>query len=315
MKAGDIINWPPDVKFAPIRNMETMGVKKLNELAKKDLLDFTPEFLTQIKIIKNSGSELRADFTKYLADKLARKVNVSSIKIPWSKMKAEDIINWPSDLKFNRIAKMRAIDLKKLHDLVKQDLLDFTPEFISQFKILNDSVNGLRSYVAKYLADKLAKKLNISRIQIPWSNMKPADIINWPSGVKFERIAQMDIKVVQKLNELAKEDLLDFTPEFISQFKIMKDSVDKLRADFTKYLADKLARKLNISRIQIPWSKMKPADIINWPPDVKFKRIAQMNANDLKKLHELVKQDLLDFTPEFLKLLQSTSAKLGAQDG
>jgi hypothetical protein len=52
------------------------------------------------------------------------------MRIPWSEMKAEDVIDWPSDVKFRSIRKMTMSDVEKLHELAKEDKLDFSPEFL-----------------------------------------------------------------------------------------------------------------------------------------------------------------------------------------
>jgi hypothetical protein len=168
--------------------------------------------------------------------------------------------------------------------------------------------NDLRSEVVKYLGDKLAKKLNISSIKLPWSRMKAEDIINWPSDVEFKTINRVGMEELKRLHELVKIDKLDFTPEFLSRLQTMSQlSVAKLRSNFAKYLQDKLAKKLNVPSIKVPWSKMKAADIINWPLDVEFLSPGQMNFNDLTKLHGLAVEDKLDFCPEVFK---RTRAKL-----
>jgi hypothetical protein len=110
----------------------------------------------------------------------------------------------------------------------------------------------------------------------------------------------MNIHEMQRLYHLAKEDLFDFSPEFITQLQIVSLYGDKLRSDITKYLADKLAKKLNVPSIRVPWSKMKAEDIINWPSDLEFVPAHQMNTEDLKLLYKLAVRDLLDFSPKFL---------------
>jgi peptidyl-tRNA hydrolase len=267
MKAEDIINWPLDIKFMPIYQLGANKVRRLHELAIKDQLDFSPEFLRirefQLRRSKSSkhefpkinnnneepsvpritegiqhhnrtkeGSnrhkddksiyvrnELRADVTKYLADKLAKKLNVSNTLLPWSQMKAEDVINWPSDLKFMPVNKMTLHELKMLHKLVKEDLLDFTPQFLRNFKIISLYGHELRHYVTKYLVDKLAKKFNMSLIRIPWTKMTAEDIINWPSEVQFKPIYQMNTNDTKMLHALAREDLLDFSPTFLRRLR------------------------------------------------------------------------------------------------
>jgi DICT domain-containing protein len=50
----------------------------------------------------------------------------------------------------------------------------------------------------------------------------------------------------------------------------------------------------------VPWSKLKVGDIMNWPSDVKLMSVWQMNAEEVKRLHQLLIQDQLHFSPEFL---------------
>jgi hypothetical protein len=163
----------------------------------------------------------------------------------------------------------------------------------------NRNKRELRSYVTNYLTTKLSEKLRRG-VKLPWSKMEAQDIINWPPSVKFEQIYQMNLKNVKKLQKLAKEDLLDFSPEFISRFKITENQ--NFRLDIRNYLEAKLARKLNVPGIKIYWSRMKAEDIINWPPDIEFRSIYRLSTWKVRKLQELAKQDLLDFSPEFLRL-------------
>jgi len=257
---------------------------------------------------------LKSEVVKYLHDKLAKRLNVSTVRVPWSKMKAEDIIHWPQDVDFKQIHNMNKHDLKKLYELAKEDQLDFSPEFLSRFKnMLHKNVvsrwshekNALRSDIVKYLHDKLVEKLNVSTFRVPWDQMKSEDIINWPPDVEFKQVHIMNIKDLKKLHELAKDDKLDFSAGFLHRFKDMSGDRDKIRSDFRKHMQDKLAKKLNRPSIKLPWSKMKAEDIINWPSGVDFKQAHRVNKHDLTKLHELAKQDKLDFSPEFLSRLQN----------
>jgi hypothetical protein len=272
-------------------------------------------------------NQLKSDVTKYLGAKLAKKLNVSHIKVPWSRMKAEDLINWPQEVRFVPIRKMNIIEIERLHRVVQENLLDFTPEFISQFKPSRGSttpvltrirdMDQLKSDFTTYLGSKLAKKLNVSSIKVPWFKMKAEDIINWPQEVRFVPIHMMDLLELRRLNKLAKEDLLDFTPEFVSNFKSIRSSrnsekfslANDLRSDVTKYLGSKLAKKLNVSHIKVPWSRMKAEDLINWPPDVEFKPVYNMALDDLKRLHKLVEANLLDFSSQFLAELKPATPK------
>jgi hypothetical protein len=263
--------------------------------------------------------DLRSYVTKYLQDKLAEKLHVPIKRLPWSQMTTEDIINWPMDVKFNQLKKMSINELKRLHELAKEDLLDFSQQFINRLKIkiqMTSERNDLRSAIAKYLGDKLAKKLNVPSIKVPWSQMTTEDIINWPTDVEFKPVKKMIINEIKSLHELAKEDLLDFSTEFISRLEnkhIGKGFSEKndIRSTIAKYLGDKLAKKLNLPSIKVlPWSQMTAGDIINWPTDVEFKPFSKMSTRQIRRLFELAKADKLDFSPEFLKcqLAKSKSA-------
>jgi hypothetical protein len=140
---------------------------------------------------------------------------------------------------------------------------------------------------------------------VPWSEMTAKDIINWPENVKVKQVQNMDAKDLQILHKLAKKGKLDFSSELVRRISSRRtQGFNKLRSDITKYLSEKLAEKLNVNRIKVPWSKMKAEDIINWPENVEFKSVQKMGVKDLKILNQLAKKDQLDFSSEFLK--QST---------
>lgn len=78
----------------------------------------------------------------------------------------------------------------------------------------------LRSDLASYLGTKLAKRLQIQgKIRIPWWKMTRNDIINWPESVKFIVLRKIDMKGLKILSELAKNDKLDFSPNFLLQLQ------------------------------------------------------------------------------------------------
>jgi hypothetical protein len=195
-------------------------------------------------------------------------------------------------------------EVKRLYSLAKQDDLDFSPEFINRFSSRNPEVRELKSAVNKYLTDKLAAKSNIPTITLPWSEMKVEYIPNWPSDMKFKPVSMLNTKEVRRLYSLAKQDDLDFSPEFIKRFSSRNPEVHELKTAVTKYLTYKLARKLKVSGIRIPWSDIKAGDIINWPSDVKLMSSSLMNSEEVKSLYSLAKKDLLDFSPGLIDRLR-----------
>jgi hypothetical protein len=236
-------------------------------------------------------------------------------------LKKGDIINWPKEIPLVWLSKHSYKRLKLLHRLREEFYV--SKEFqkaLNNPRVTHTSLKSefhkthyrdeLRSDVRKYLGDKLATKLNVPSIKVPWSQMTAKDIINWPADVKFIKVQKMNKDELKSLHKLAKEDLLDFSPEFISRFEDMTADRDELRSVVAKYIGDKLAKKLNVSSMQVPWSQMTAEDIINWPQDIEFRSISQINTNELKRLHKLVKGYVLDFSPEFLKrqLAKSKSA-------
>jgi len=174
-------------------------------------------------------------------------------------------------------------------------------------------IDKLRSDITKHLANKLAKKLNVSSVKVPWSKMKAGDVINWPLDLDFSPISNMSINEVGRLHKLTKDGKLDFTPEFLGWLKFGRlnraNNRDQLRSDVAKYLANKLAKELNVSSVKVPWSKIKAGDIINWPSDLNVNRTRLLSTVALKRLHLLVEQDLLDFSPEFLRHTQRQLAE------
>jgi hypothetical protein len=321
MTAGDIINWPPEVEFKRFGLMTANQIAKIYELVQEDKLDFSQEFISRLKIKRKETDKrdvLKSDIRKYLADKLTKKLHVRSIKVPWSEITAKDIINWPPDVEFRNVELLSTVDLKRIHELAKDDILDFSPKFLSRFKI-NSKVNKrrdvLRLEVSQFLLKKLAQKLNLESFKrLPWSEMTAKDIMHWPPEVEFKSFDTMNTEEIRRIYEMVTDDLLDFSPEFISRFKINSKATgerDNLRSDVTKYLGDKLATKLKIERVKrLPWSKMKAGDILNWPPEVEFRKLTLMSAEEVKRLNELAKKDKLDFSSDFLlKLSQRVNGQ------
>jgi hypothetical protein len=262
---------------------------------------------------------LTALIGRYLADKLAKRIKWSSAYLPWSEMKAEDIANWPSDVAFLPIYQMHVTDLKKVYKLVQEDLLDFSPEFLSrlQFKrrIISER-SELRSVVVKYLRDKLAKKLNMLRIRLPVSEIKVGHIVNWPPDVKFIPLYKMDLKGIKRLHELAEQDLLDFSPDFLKLVKIRSQKIDykKVIKDIETALCNKLNSATNKTFKQVPWSLLKKDDIINWPDEVPFFRPNLHTKKRLKLLHKF--REVISFSKDFLETLSDASfdkAKIGRE--
>jgi hypothetical protein len=250
---------------------------------------------------KHYQSELKPDVAKYLHKKLAEKLNVRRIKVPWEKMTANDIMNWPENVEFRNVNRMSAADASRLQELAKNDLLDFSPEFLSRLKVTRRGDDELKSEMTKHLSKKLAQRLNVQSIkQLPWNKMTADNIINWPQEVEFKRFDKMNMEKLKKIHELVEEDKLDFSHQLISRLKIKSKGFNEILSDIRKYFGDKLAKKLNVDSIRVPWSQMKATDIINWPENVEFKPVKRMSMQELKLIDKLAKKDQLDFSSEFL---------------
>jgi hypothetical protein len=162
----------------------------------------------------------------------------------------------------------------------------------------------LRSFVAKYLGDKLAKRLKISMTYLPWSEIKAEDIINWPPDVEFGKVNKMNTNDVKKIYALAKDDQLDFSPGLISRLgKRPRKSRTPEYQVMVKDIQTALCNKLNAGTERyfrrVPWAMLKKEDIINWPEGIPLIRLSQHTMNRLKLLHKL--RNEIFFSEEFLK--------------
>jgi hypothetical protein len=155
----------------------------------KDQLQFSPDFLSKLKKSlsesQRKGSsdidQTRLAIIQSLRDKLASRLNKPSIKIPWSQMKAGDIINWPSTVDLTKLNNLNKNDLKTIHELAMKDQLDFSAEFLRRIQRTRSIANlkKLQHIVGHSLKDKLAIHLTDPSIrEVPWSQMKAGDIIN-----------------------------------------------------------------------------------------------------------------------------------------
>jgi hypothetical protein len=172
--------------------------------------------------------------------------------------------------------------------------------------------NQLRSEVTNLLAYKLAKRLNNSITNFPWAKMTVEDIINWPSDVKFMPLYKMNVNQLRRLYKLAKQDRLDFSPEFIrfkerqlARSRFLKREAQDLIRDIETSLFNKLNSGTNKTFKRVPWSLLKKNDIINWPDGIPFVRLSLHSNTRLKLLHKL--RVVISFSEDFLKRLSDPS--------
>lgn len=313
-----------------------MDVRFLNLEAWK-MLDLNARYVSNHDLNDDNGApnreQLRSEIRKYFNDKLAKKLNMSSISTPWSKIKEEDILNWPQDVKFRTVWNLKSQELLKLHKLAEEDKLDFSNEFLTQFKRskVNNNRNrrsdrigvntnrnkrsdrigtGLRLEIQNYLSDKLAKRLNVSSLNVPWSKIKSEDIINWPQDVKFRTVQQLSTQELETLHELVKENALDFSPEFLRLRELQLRKNEKRRPNLIiKAIETALCKKLsagtNVNFKRVPWNIIRKQDMINWPDGVPFLRLSQQGRKRLKLLHKL--REVISFSEEFLQRLSDPS--------
>jgi hypothetical protein len=165
----------------------------------------------------------------------------------------------------------------------------------------------LRSEISEYLQDKLAKKLNTSRIRIPWSRMKKGDIINWPSKLKFESVTYMNTNEIKMLHQLMIEDKLDFSPEFLKNVQkslpknVQKSDRKTIIKDIETALCNKLNSGTNKKFKLVPWHIIEKNDLINWPDGIPFMQPSRLSKNRLKWLHNF--REVIFFSGDFLEKL------------
>ena len=152
IKREDLVNWPNDV---PLNNIDKLGIEHLWSLYENlDLINFTQEFFDcyaskdkdglKDKLIQefkdrngnswsNGRDELRSKLAIYLGNKLASRLEVADIRhirIPWGKLKENDIINWPKNVKIGPLSSLPINGLLALNELAKKDELNFSSEFL-----------------------------------------------------------------------------------------------------------------------------------------------------------------------------------------
>jgi hypothetical protein len=183
---------------------------------------------------------------------------------------------------------------------------DFKKEKSAHYRDYRDEV---RSYILKYLVDKLSRKLNVPSTTIPWSEMGAEDIINWPSEVRFMPVYKMSKTEFDKLYALAKDDQLDFSPGLISRLRehLAKSKLSRSKKnqniirDIEVALCNQLNARTNKKFKKVPWTMLKKEDIINWPKEIPVVRLSQHRLKRLKLLHEL--RDEIFFSEEFIRKL------------
>jgi hypothetical protein len=165
--------------------------------------------------------KLRSDFKKYLEDKLAKKLNVATITIPWSKIKEHDIINWPQDVKFRAIDQMKVDELKRLHLLVKEDALDFSSEFLrlrerqsSRSRSVTPEFQEMIWDIETALCNKLTAATHKKFKRVPWTILKKEDIVNWPEGIPFKTLSRQGKKSLRLLH--MRREVIFFRKEFLT---------------------------------------------------------------------------------------------------
>jgi hypothetical protein len=135
-------------------------------------------------------------------------------------MGAEDIINWPSDVRFVPVYKMNTDEVKRIYELVKDDQLDFSPGLISGLREhlakskLSRSINeNIIRDIEVALCNQLNARTNKKFKKVPWTMLKKEDIINWPKKIPVVRLSQHRRERLNLLHKLRYE--FSFREEFI----------------------------------------------------------------------------------------------------
>jgi hypothetical protein len=128
-------------------------------------------------------------------------------------MGSEDIINWPSDVRFVPVYKMNTDEVKRIYALAKDDQLDFSPGLISRLrkhlaksKLSRSEKNqNIIRDIEVALCNQLNAKTNKKFKKIPWTMLKKEDIINWPEGIPLIRLSQHTLPRLNLLHKLRDE--------------------------------------------------------------------------------------------------------------
>jgi hypothetical protein len=138
-----------------------------------------------------SENEMKSDVTKYLKNKITQKLNVADINLlPLLPIKEGDITNWPSSVKFIPIYKMKGNDLKTIHELVKEDQLDFSPEFRRRLEVqTRGNSNDFGNYLPRIAEIPHQIDLRTTRKTIPED--EASSVLPLPDGIYFYLIFRL----------------------------------------------------------------------------------------------------------------------------
>ena len=134
----DFVNWPNDVGLYRITDQKRQSLLKLYR--NLDSINFTKECLVRYaKRLKRSPESNRRDkliskLAFYFQNKLASRLEVADIRrirIPWGKIKENDIINWPKNFNIGTLSRLPVNGLLALNELAKKDELNFSSEFLN----------------------------------------------------------------------------------------------------------------------------------------------------------------------------------------
>jgi hypothetical protein len=167
---------------------------------------------------------LKTDINKYLSDKLAKELSLPNIRVPWAQIKAKDILNWPADVRCIPVWWMQADEVKTLHKLVKENALDFSPQFLKseKSKLQNPSIQGKIGEIETVLCKKLDAGTNKRFRHVPWNMMRKEDIINWPEGIPLQRLSKHRRGRLKLLHKLREE--ISFSEAFLQRLSSLNQA-------------------------------------------------------------------------------------------
>jgi hypothetical protein len=262
-------------------------------------------------------------------------------KIPWNKLKRDDLINWPKDVPLERITKQGKKSLEKINSNLER--IDFSKDFLDRSRLsrtsfMNAELKDIREEISINLLIKLNEGLKTNFQVIPWGYIKRKDLVNWPDDVPVKKIFWLGKNHLQSLYESL--DSINFTQDFFDSWAskplarlkdvslpTLKDpslhSIDNQMIDGTerilsllkendgrqvlidninRHLLEKLNGAAGVQQKHIPWAKLVKGDLVNWPSSIRMVRPSQFGLSTLRRIHESL--DSIYFNPAAVERLK-----------
>ena len=300
-----LFGWPEEL---PIENVWGMGFTKLNLLVDKmDEIELSTLFVDEMKQ-KNSGKSnkiqsLQKSICYHIRNTLTQQLGMFISNIPWKDLQKDDFINWPDEVPVIYPVNLSIPQKLKLNEHV--DEIKLTDSALERIKgSMSSEIHVLRKEIISTLRLKLNQQLGVQVANVPWKDLKPSDIENWPESVPLEYpnllTSTQNKQILEHLDEMK------FSDEFLKKMSETITSNRYYQGKTSSHIAKDLREKLNFQMNSyvsgIPWKDITAKDIIGWPEEIPVKHPHHLTALEREKIIEKINE--MNFSQDFLERLK-----------